>query len=62
MRRTFRNVTGSLAGTPVYLSPNEIECAWSQLDADKGPRNLEASGVERPGKNRMSRSAGEMIE
>lgn len=30
----FRNVTGILAGTPVHLSPGDIERIWSQLDTD----------------------------
>jgi len=30
----FRNVTGILAGTPVHLSPGDIERVWSQLDTD----------------------------
>ena len=30
----FRNVTGVLAGTPVHLSPGDIERVWSQLDTD----------------------------
>ncbi len=32
--RRFRNVTGILAGTPDYLSPGEIERAWTRHDAD----------------------------
>jgi circadian clock protein KaiC len=30
----FKNVTGILAGTPVHLSPGDIERVWSQLDTD----------------------------
>ena len=30
----FKNVTGILAGTPVHLSPGDIERIWSQLDTD----------------------------
>jgi circadian clock protein KaiC len=35
--RPFRNVTGILAGTPVHLSPGDIERIWSQFDAEVGP-------------------------
>jgi circadian clock protein KaiC len=46
MGRAFRNVTGILAGTPVHVSPNDIERAWSQLDSDRGPQNPQTSGTE----------------
>jgi circadian clock protein KaiC len=29
----FRNVTGILAGTPVHLSPSDLERVWSQADS-----------------------------
>jgi circadian clock protein KaiC len=32
--QSFKNVTGILAGTPVHLSPGDIERIWSQLDTD----------------------------
>jgi circadian clock protein KaiC len=32
--RPFRNVTGILAGTPVHISPADIERIWSQFDAE----------------------------
>ncbi len=35
--RPFRNITGILAGTPVRLSPGDIEQIWSQFDAEVGP-------------------------
>jgi circadian clock protein KaiC len=34
--RAFRNVTGILAGTPVHLSPADLERVWTQLDAEVG--------------------------
>src|SRR5438876_791555 len=34
--RRFRNVTGILAGTPVHLSPADLERVWSQHDAEVG--------------------------
>lgn len=30
----FRNVTGILAGTPVHISPGDIERIWNQYDAE----------------------------
>jgi circadian clock protein KaiC len=36
--RPFRNVTGILAGTPVHVSPADLERVWSQLDADSTER------------------------
>jgi circadian clock protein KaiC len=33
--RKFRNVTGILAGTPVHVSPNDLERVWSLMDEDK---------------------------
>jgi circadian clock protein KaiC len=35
--RPFRNITGILAGTPVRLSPSDIEKVWTQFDAEVGP-------------------------
>jgi circadian clock protein KaiC len=32
--RRFRNVTGIMAGNPEYLSPGEVERAWSRYDAE----------------------------
>ena len=32
--RPFRNVTGILAGTPVHLSPSDLERVWSDVDFD----------------------------
>jgi circadian clock protein KaiC len=34
--RPFRNVTGILAGTPVHLSPSDVERVWTQFDAEVG--------------------------
>jgi len=36
--RRFRNVTGILAGTPVHISPSDLERAWTEHDADMGKR------------------------
>jgi circadian clock protein KaiC len=32
--RPFRHVTGILAGTPVHISPGDVERVWSHFDAD----------------------------
>jgi circadian clock protein KaiC len=32
--RAFRHVTGVLAGTPMHLSPGDIERVWSQFEAE----------------------------
>jgi circadian clock protein KaiC len=34
--RPFRNVTGILAGTPVHLSPRDLERTWSEHDVAVG--------------------------
>jgi circadian clock protein KaiC len=34
--RAFRHVTGILAGTPVHLSPGDVERVWEAFDADAG--------------------------
>jgi circadian clock protein KaiC len=34
--RPFRNITGILAGSPVHISPSDVERIWSSLDADEG--------------------------
>ncbi|HEX6059436.1 MAG TPA: circadian clock protein KaiC [Gemmatimonadaceae bacterium] len=36
--RAFRNVTGILAGTPVHISPTDVERVWSQFDAELSGR------------------------
>jgi circadian clock protein KaiC len=35
MGRAFRNVTGILAGSPVHISPGDVERIWSLFDAEK---------------------------
>ena len=32
LTRPFRNVTGILAGAPIYVSPSDLERAWSRFD------------------------------
>jgi circadian clock protein KaiC len=36
--RPFRHVTGILAGTPVHVSPGDVERIWSHFEADKEHR------------------------
>ena len=36
--RAFRNVTGILAGTPVHISPTDVERVWSQFDTEMSGR------------------------
>lgn len=45
--RRFRNVTGILAGTPVHLSPADVERTWMQHDDEVSGRAGELPGVER---------------
>ncbi|MFI5229583.1 MAG: circadian clock protein KaiC [Gemmatimonadales bacterium] len=45
--RPFRNVTGILSGTPVHVSPADLEQVWSHLDADAAGRPRPADGPER---------------
>jgi hypothetical protein len=48
--RPFRNVTGILSGSPVHVSPADLERAWSQHDAEVGDRrraSRELQGGER---------------
>jgi circadian clock protein KaiC len=44
--RPFRHVTGILAGTPVHISPADVERVWSQFDED-GRRLEEAQSSDR---------------
>ena len=34
MGRPFRNVTGILAGSPVHLSPSDLERVWTKMETD----------------------------
>jgi len=44
--RPFRNVTGILSGTPVHVSPADLERIWSQFDADVGERLRGSTGAD----------------
>lgn len=50
MGRPFRNVTGILAGTPVHVSPTDVERMWTQFDAERDEA-AESGGVP-PGGDR----------
>jgi hypothetical protein len=43
----FMNVTGILAGTPVHLSPADIERAWMDHDSRMGRRESKKPAPER---------------
>lgn len=49
--RPFRNVTGILSGSPVHVSPTDIERVWRQFDADVGDRRQPDGAVAIPGKS-----------
>ncbi|HEY2378338.1 MAG TPA: circadian clock protein KaiC [Gemmatimonadaceae bacterium] len=49
--RPFRNVTGILSGTPVHVSPSDLERIWSQFDAD-GERRRGGPGTDVPERRR----------
>ena len=42
MGRPLRNVTGILAGTPVHLSPSDLERVWADLESDTGTEELQS--------------------
>lgn len=42
MGRPFRHVTGILAGTPMHISPGDIERVWSQFEAETSRQELHA--------------------
>ena len=49
MGRAFRNVTGILSGSPMHISPGDVERVWTQYDKDVGERRRSES---RPPENR----------
>ena len=49
MGRAFRNVTGILSGSPMHISPGDVERVWSQYDKDVGERRRSEG---RPPENR----------
>ncbi|MBA3466464.1 MAG: circadian clock protein KaiC [Gemmatimonadaceae bacterium] len=42
MGRAFRNVTGILSGSPVHVSPSDIERVWRQFDAEVDRRQADS--------------------
>jgi circadian clock protein KaiC len=50
--RPFRNVTGILAGTPVHVSPADIERIWSHFDSERGERRRDAAAADTTGEPR----------
>jgi hypothetical protein len=53
--RPFRNVTGILAGSPVHVSPSDLERIWSQFDAETSERGHD---VARPDAGNRRRGSG----
>jgi circadian clock protein KaiC len=50
--RPFRNVTGILSGTPVHVSPSDLERIWTQFDAEVGERRRGGPGTDTPERRR----------
>lgn len=50
--RPFRNVTGILSGSPVHISPGDIERIWSMFESDaaRGEKSSDGGADERRGK------------
>ncbi len=44
--RPFRNVTGILAGSPVHVSPADLERIWSQFEAEASERRHSTAATE----------------
>ena len=42
LKKPFKNVTGILAGTPVHVSPSDLERIWSAFDAELSERRQRA--------------------
>jgi circadian clock protein KaiC len=42
MGRAFKNVTGILSGSPMHVSPGDVERIWSQYDKDVGDKRRRA--------------------
>jgi circadian clock protein KaiC len=45
--KPFRNVTGILAGTPVHVSPADLERIWSHFDTEFSAKIQREQGEER---------------
>jgi circadian clock protein KaiC len=43
--RAFRHVTGILAGSPVHISPSDVERVWSQFNAEAEDREGSGAGT-----------------
>ena len=59
--RAFRNVTGILAGSPVYVSPGDLERAWTRHEesvAAPSPPTQSAPNRRRRESDRLERSDG----
>ena len=54
LRRPFRNVTGILAGSPVHVSPADLERIWSHFEADLSERGRGTLGGDADDRRRSS--------
>ena len=59
--RPFRNVTGILAGSPVHVSPADLERIWSHFETDAGEHRRSAVGPDTSDRRRapVSSDVGE---
>ena len=54
LARPFRNVTGILAGAPVYVSPGDLERAWSHFDEQRSGADHGSAPPDGSHRRRMS--------
>jgi hypothetical protein len=59
--RPFRNVTGILAGSPVHVSPSDLERIWSQFEAEANERRHSQMPTD-PGDRRRGPQAADGAE
>ena len=52
--RPFRNVTGILAGSPVHVSPADLERSWSHFESEVGEHRSGAAGPDAGDRRRGS--------
>jgi circadian clock protein KaiC len=55
--RRFRNVTGILAGTPMHVSPAELERVWTAYDSDHDAGERRSERAHREERRRTERRA-----
>jgi circadian clock protein KaiC len=57
--RRFRNVTGILAGTPMHISPGDLERVWTHHDNEMSQRGQGTRDSERGARRRSTDSSSE---